>query len=371
MILFSIAIPVYNVEQYLRPCLDSICRQMADDVELLLCDDGSDDGSGDVCDEYAGKDVRIRVFHQKNRGVSAARNLLIQKAAGKWLIFVDGDDVLAENALQIMRKYADAKDDLIIFGAQKFAGTFHPKKQADEGKEICLSGQEIAELCTAIVEGEYSKFPFSIYYLRNAWAKLWRPDRIRKDDLYFQEGISYGEDMLFVLDAVRLMKQIKVEGRCVYGYRSNDKSVILRFGENASLHCAVLRDCIYQDLMKHGELQDPEMRESFLKCMVHQFKSMMIMSIQHPDCPWKHERRRAELEKICTLDWVREAGEYALASGKCPADLRLAQERKYNRLEFYCMRKRLRYRLVRMIGRGPVGGKFVGRYSAWKRSRRK
>lgn len=90
--MISIIVPVYNVERYLRKCLDSVIGQTYRDLEVLIIDDGSTDGSGAICEEYEGKDKRIKVFHTVNRGLSAARNLGLDEAKGEWIGFVDSDD---------------------------------------------------------------------------------------------------------------------------------------------------------------------------------------------------------------------------------------------------------------------------------------
>ena len=90
----SIIIPVYNVEQYLRECVDSVLNQTYSDVEVILVDDESTDQSGNICDEYAEMDSRIKVIHKKNGGVSSARNTGIDKAVGEYLLFVDSDDAI-------------------------------------------------------------------------------------------------------------------------------------------------------------------------------------------------------------------------------------------------------------------------------------
>ena len=87
----SVIVPVYKAEKYLHRCVDSILAQTFIDFELLLVDDGSPDCSGDICDQYAAADPRVRVFHKPNGGVSSARNLGIEKANGEWLMFVDAD----------------------------------------------------------------------------------------------------------------------------------------------------------------------------------------------------------------------------------------------------------------------------------------
>lgn len=101
---FSIIIPVYNIAPYLHECFDSILTQTFTDWEAICVDDGSTDGGGDILDEYAAKDPRFRVFHQPNAGVSAARNLGLDVATGDWIYFVDGDDALATDVLEVYSK---------------------------------------------------------------------------------------------------------------------------------------------------------------------------------------------------------------------------------------------------------------------------
>ena len=105
---FSIIVPVYNSESFIKVCLDSILEQTYPDFELLLIDDGSTDRSGEICDKYAGKDSRIRVFHEKNEGVSASRNKGLEMASGRYVNFVDSDDWVSPDYLQ---SYVDARKD--------------------------------------------------------------------------------------------------------------------------------------------------------------------------------------------------------------------------------------------------------------------
>ena len=109
--IISVIVPVYNVEQYLPHCIDSILTQTFTDFEVLLIDDGSTDNSGRICDEYAKKDNRIRVFHKENGGVSSARNVGLDNAEGEFLGFVDGDDILSPVYLMILLK---ALEDFLL-----------------------------------------------------------------------------------------------------------------------------------------------------------------------------------------------------------------------------------------------------------------
>ena len=104
MDLITVVVPVYNVEQYLKDCIDSIILQTYKDIEIILVDDGSTDTSGLICDEYKSKDKRIKVFHKENGGLSSARNCGIENATGKYITFVDSDDVVRENYILFLYK---------------------------------------------------------------------------------------------------------------------------------------------------------------------------------------------------------------------------------------------------------------------------
>ena len=111
----SVIIPVYNAEKYLRRCVDSILAQIFTDFELLLIDDGSKDKSGVICDEYAKKDNRVKVFHKENGGVSSARNLGLDNARGEWIGFIDSDDMVKPEYLDGLIRY-QSRSSLVVGG---------------------------------------------------------------------------------------------------------------------------------------------------------------------------------------------------------------------------------------------------------------
>ena len=119
--LFSIIIPVYNVSNYIEVTVGSILSQTYSNFELLLIDDGSIDGSSELLDKMEQNDKRIRVFHQPNSGVSAARNLGLENAVGEWIVFVDGDDAISNDTLYVLSRCIKRHPsvDLIGYGFEK------------------------------------------------------------------------------------------------------------------------------------------------------------------------------------------------------------------------------------------------------------
>lgn len=113
--LISIIVPVYNVEEYLPKCLDSIINQTYKNLEIIVVNDGSTDNSGKICDEYGERDYRIMVIHKANRGVSSSRNIGIKNASGEYILFVDSDDEIEKDYVNVMARAVTNSDcDLVI-----------------------------------------------------------------------------------------------------------------------------------------------------------------------------------------------------------------------------------------------------------------
>ena len=135
--MISVIVPVYNVEKYLDRCVKSILSQSFSDFELLLVDDGSPDRCGEMCDEYAKGDSRIKAFHKRNGGLSDARNFGIEKALGEYLMFVDSDDYIHEQMLETLHRLITENDaDLAVCSAMDvFEG-----KEVTQVREIGIQG---------------------------------------------------------------------------------------------------------------------------------------------------------------------------------------------------------------------------------------
>lgn len=206
----SIIIPVFNAEKYLCQCLDSILLQTFNDWECILIDDGSKDSSGQICDEYAIKDSRFKVFHKNNGGVSSARNLGLEKIAGEWVFFSDADDHLELDALEILYSHSQQCVDCVWGGFKKYDTA---------GKTI----EEI--LCTVskqITVVEAIKYLYNSYlyeYNGYLWNKLFKKAVIRSNNLSFDIHIPYNEDSLFITKYLCVItKPVWFTTQTVYNY---------------------------------------------------------------------------------------------------------------------------------------------------------
>lgn len=187
----SIIIPVYNSGQFLHRIVDSVLRQGYNDFELLLIDDGSSDDSGIICDAYAEKDNRIRVFHQENRGVSAARNLGLDKASGEWVYFVDSDDELMPDCLQTLVNGIGDSIALILCGYE----TVYPS-----GNVLSFSYKSDTTVFTRqeLLHSLYPDQTKQNSYLGYLWIYLFRNSIIQTNNIRFNTSIRIKEDTLFI-----------------------------------------------------------------------------------------------------------------------------------------------------------------------------
>ena len=180
--LVSIIVPVYNIEAYLRRCLDSLINQTYQNIEIILVDDGSTDNSPAICDEYAAKDGRVRVFHKENGGVSSARNLGLDKAKGEWIAFVDSDDYIHPDFLRVLLK--ESKENIGVLACQylRFG-------DQDTVEEQVLETYDLYEkpFWRVMQEGNEERY--------TVWGRIFRKELL--SPFRFRDGIKYGEDALF------------------------------------------------------------------------------------------------------------------------------------------------------------------------------
>ncbi len=188
----SVIVPVYNTEQYLPRCLDSILSQSFTDFELLLIDDGSSDGSGLICDSYAEKDHRIRVFHKENGGVSSARNMGLDEAKGEWVYFVDSDDELLHDGLQVLFDNTNKEVDVVLAGFEEVSeeGVISPGVK----DRIVLRLNKKQSLMSV-----YQGYGFYYFYLGYMCLRMFRNSIIKQRRLRFDNSIAVKEDTLFTV----------------------------------------------------------------------------------------------------------------------------------------------------------------------------
>lgn len=204
--LISVIMPVYNAENVVSESIESVIAQRFSAWELIIVDDGSTDKSGKICDDLAARDARIKVFHVENGGVSNARNYGLQHAKGIYIQFLDADDLVMPDTLQIA--YENSRDfDLVIWSYERF-----PVKgiQKTEKTYECFSFNEITECFPVLLSQNLFNVP---------WNKLFKRNKIVENGLHFQVGMQVGEDQLFNLAYISTCRSMKILPDILSKYR--------------------------------------------------------------------------------------------------------------------------------------------------------
>lgn len=207
--MISIVVPVYKVEGYISHCIESILAQTYTDWELLLVDDGSPDGCGTICDAYAEKDDRIKVFHVENGGVSRARNIALQQAQGEWLTFIDSDDWIAPDFIASLMSpvMANPALDFVHAGCQNYHEKFG---YSINQQYLSYEGDDSIRLLN-----QFRGLVFS---------KLFRRNIIKSIGLQFDEYMKIAEDYVFTLDYLAYVRRYCFIESTGYFYRFRTES---------------------------------------------------------------------------------------------------------------------------------------------------
>lgn len=210
----SIIIPVYNVEKYLEDCVQSVQKQSYENLEIILVDDGSTDNSGKLCDSLAQEDKRILVFHTKNQGVSAARNFGLKQAGGKYVAFVDSDDLTESGYIESLTNKLE-EDETIGLAVCDY------KMKTDNNIFEVAPKNKKASYCVKDEKDFFKLYEYSL--TPSVWAKLFVRKYITED---FDTGLNYGEDDLFILSYLKNIEKIAFVNEPLYVYRNDSRETL-------------------------------------------------------------------------------------------------------------------------------------------------
>lgn len=196
----SIIVPIYNVSLYLERCILSIINQTYQSLDIILIDDGSTDNSGQICDNFATRDSRIKVWHQSNKGLSKTRNFGIERAFGKFLVFVDGDDYLTENHIE------------------------NAIKQMYDNDILCTGYTKVDSNGNLLNVRKLKCDINSKHILHSVWSKLYKTEFIKTNQLSFYQ-INPGEDILFLFRCLAVTNKFAISDLTGYYYVTNPNSI--------------------------------------------------------------------------------------------------------------------------------------------------
>ena len=218
--LISVIVPVYNTEQYLVECIESILKQTYSNIEVILVDDGSTDSSGNICDEFAEKDSRVRVFHKKNEGVAVARNFGIQQSNGQYVVIVDSDDVAVDRMIEVLYTQIKEKDADIAVGNyyiyDESDGNFYYYITDDDYCVEVLSSQELIDRQAGAWKWNSTAFMLTTF-------KLYK--KVLFNDVSFTHGRRFDDEASTHRLFLRSKKTVFINDN-IYLYRRRSGSIM-------------------------------------------------------------------------------------------------------------------------------------------------
>lgn len=270
--LISVIVPVYNVENYLSRCVDSIINQTYSNLEIILVDDGSTDSSGIICDEYKKKDKRITVIHQENGGVSSARNRALDIIKGKYVVFSDSDDFVSKDYIMYLYKLLlKYKSDISICGLQSVGEKYAVQNKREKSiVRVYDSRTALEMLC---YQKEIANAP---------WGKMYKASLF--NDIRYPVGRAYSEDLITTYKLIDKSAKIVKGSKKIYFYYQRTDSVM---HQSFSLKLMDKIE-ISEEVMKHIQEKYPELIKAAI-CRFFISNVQVLRVLPYKDKKYQHE----------------------------------------------------------------------------------
>lgn len=331
--MISIVVPVYNAEQYIGRCLDSILKSTYRDFEIIIVDDGSTDQSSQICKKYSRGEERIKFFIQKHKGVSVARNKGIDESQGEWIVFVDADDMISMDFLQLIIEYESSAQDLLLFDYVKLTHGFEENELfiSDSPKVILNYGKEDRILLINKLLSMNQLAKKRNVSLLSSWGKAYRRDVIVRHSIRFLDDIIIGEDRLFNIEYLLRIRFCTYIAKEVYYMRIHSGSVMRSFNLNY-----LQNDYSYQDKLKYILMKNKifiHVKESYYDNVLTNIVDVLVRGIFNPYSNRKYHENCRLCQEMQQYEIYRRALKYNNEIGSIPRRVLLF----FFREEFYCI----------------------------------
>lgn len=241
--LISIIIPVYNGEKHIKMCINNILKQTYSNIEIIVLNDGSNDKTKEILDNLNISDKRLKIVHKENTGVSDTRNLGINISQGEYIIFLDSDDYLTENAIENMMKLINNKDfDMLIYGF-KVKGSknrFNDSKTLRKLYEIEYKKDDILK---AVISTKDNIFGY-------VWRALYSKDLLISNDIKFPKEIKISEDYMFFVNSINCSENIVIDCNEYYLYNINEQSMSIKYIPSLLNDMMFVNEWMFDNLLK-------------------------------------------------------------------------------------------------------------------------
>ncbi|KRE75539.1 glycosyltransferase [Paenibacillus sp. Soil750] len=296
----SVIVPMYKVEEFLPGCMASILNQVYTNFEIILVNDGSPDNCGELAESYAARDKRIKVIHKANGGPSSARNAGIEAATGKYIVFIDSDDEVSSEYLNVLYKTAEQHQcDVVISGFQTIprniiVHTGFKMNQVMQGKELVLSSPNVHsnnDLC-------YS------------WRYFYRTSILKKNHIRFNSNVFIGEDVIFNLEYLLASERVIAIPDILYYYTDNNPLSVMRLPFKPELESSLLlQHRIRKQISeKFGLLKNKNYRNDMANYYIKNIYRLLIQNVKNSSETNMNNELRRVVSHNMIVESVKEIG---------------------------------------------------------------
>ena len=288
----SIIVPVYNVKEYLPRCLESCIQQTLYDIEIICVDDGSTDESGKILDTYEKLDARIHIIHKLKGGLSSARNAGYNAATGKWIMYLDSDDFLEENACErVWLETLEADTDIVVFGSRTFPSV--PKANGWYERVLHPSTQRFHTFKPEVLFSTIGSTPF-------VWRQAFSKKLLSSNNIRFYEGTRFGEDLIYQMEVFPMAENFSFIEDEIYNYRWYREDSLMGKMKNQQ------DDKMRQHLLIKEEItrywQDKKLLDEYAPEYLAWMLNFMVPDLTSPKLKQADEHARALVELVCRYE---------------------------------------------------------------------
>lgn len=344
----TIGIAVYNIkEAFLKSCLKSVLLNCGENIEILTVDDCSDAYCSEICRKYSESDRRVKyIRNERNMGISAVRNRIIDMASGRWLVFVDGDDMLSHNICEMLSKPEAEEYDVIIFNnktvSEEDSEPETPQQNTGKPSFAGLSAEEVLDIAeAAIVRRSVRKCCMDGFRLNpgSVWAQAYRTEFLKIGGFRFDESLKIAEDSVFNANVFLKEPKTAVCNQIGYYYRVNHNSQTTRYNENSKdvtdAYLKAAEKLINEQFGGRGEVMDEFLMYRCTRAVADNFER----NIFHKDNPRTYKERKREFCELIETEPYRTAISCVktseLKENRLRLNIMLAKRRMFGLLDIF------------------------------------
>ena len=304
----SVIMPVYGVEAYVGKAIESIQKQTYKNWEFFCVDDGTKDRSGEICDEYAAKDPRIKVIHKENGGAPSARNVAIDQATGKYLYFMDSDDWAESTMLEDMVTAAEKNSSQFVV-----TGFYIDTYYTDSEKFVQEQAYKDCVYPTQQAFREDAHHLFDLNLLYSPWNKLFLTEYVKGNGIYFPQ--TFWDDFPFILSVIRDVERVTVlSGKYYHFIRKRQESETARYRSDM-YDKREEENGWMEELFAYWGVDTPEVREFLARRYIERIIGC-VENVTNRNCPLSAKEKKAEIKRIISTDRVKKAVKTAKPNSK-------------------------------------------------------